>query len=66
MVLLFTAIFYNPDANSIGVNERFGLPIVPERLMRVAVALFSLAMVYGYIRLKKWGFWTIITYLVME
>jgi hypothetical protein len=65
MILLFTAIFYHPDANSIGIAERFGLPSVPEQLMRVIVALFSLGMVYGYIRLRKWGFWIMITYSVV-
>lgn len=30
--------------------------------MRIVVALFSLAMVYGYIRLKKWGFWAMSIY----
>lgn len=65
IVLLFTAIFYNAEANSIGISERFGLPNVPERLMRVIVALFSLVMVYGYTRLKKWGFWIMITYSVI-
>ncbi len=33
MVLLFTAIFYNAEANSISIAERFGLTIVPDRLM---------------------------------
>ncbi|WP_062048243.1 hypothetical protein [Bacillus sp. JCM 19034] len=64
IVLLFSTIFYNTDANSIGISERFGLPNAPERLFRVIVALFSLIMVYGYIRLKKWGFWIMITYSV--
>jgi hypothetical protein len=62
IVLLFTAIFYNADANSIGIAERFGMPNVPERLMRVIVALFSLGMIYGYLRLKKWGFWLMVIY----
>lgn len=62
IVLLFTAIFYNANANSVGISERFGLQNVPERLMRVIVALFSLVMVYGYFRLKKWGYWLMITY----
>lgn len=65
MVLLFTAIFYNAEANSISIAERFGLTIVPDRLMRVLVALLSLGMVYGYIRLKKWGYWIMITYSVL-
>ena len=65
MVLLFTAIFYNAEANSISIAESFGLTIVPDRLMRVLVALLSLGMVYGYIRLKKWGYWIMITYSVL-
>ena len=62
IVLLFTTIFYDANANSIGIAERFGLPNVPEQLMRLIIAAFSLVMVYGYIRLKKWGFWLMITY----
>lgn len=65
IVLLFTAVFYDVNANAIGIAERFGLPNVPERLMRVFVALFSLIMVYGYYRLKKWGFWMMITYSII-
>jgi len=65
VVLLNSAVFYNADADFIGIAERFGLPNVPERFMRVLVALISLLMVYGYIRLKKWGFWLIIVYSVL-
>lgn len=65
MVLLFTAVFYNAEANSISIAERFGLTSVLDRLMRVLVALISLGMVYGYIRLKKWGYWIMITYSVL-
>ncbi|WP_017380300.1 hypothetical protein [Paenisporosarcina sp. TG-14] len=64
IVLLFTAVFYNADANSIGIAERFGMPNVSERLMRVIVAIFSLVMVYGYIRLRKWGFWLVVIYSI--
>lgn len=65
VVLLFTAIFYNENADSIGIAERFGMPNTPERLMRVIVSIFSLGMVYGYIRLKKWGFWLMVIYSVV-
>ncbi|MGP1908007.1 hypothetical protein ACTSEZ_07530 [Metabacillus sp. JX24] len=64
VVLLFSVVFYNADANSISIAERFGLPNVAERLMRVGVASFSLLMVYGYFRLKKWGFWIMIAYSI--
>jgi hypothetical protein len=64
-LLLFTAIFYQPDANAISISERFGLSILPERMMRIVLALLSLLMVYGYMRLKKWGFWLFISYSVL-
>lgn len=38
---------------------------MPERLMRLLLAIFSLGMVYGYMRLKRWGFWIMITYSVL-
>lgn len=65
IVLLFTAIFNDVNANSIGIAERFGLPNVPERFISILVALITLGMVYGYIRLKKWGFWLMLTYSVL-
>lgn len=65
IILLSTAIFYDPNANSIGIAERFGLHSISERLMRVILALFSLVIVNGYIRLKKWGFWIMITYSII-
>jgi hypothetical protein len=65
IVLLFTAIFYQADADTFSISERFGVSMIPERLMRVLMAIFSVVMVYGYMRLKKWGFWLFITYSVM-
>lgn len=65
IVLLFTAIFYQADVDTIGMSERFGVSVVPERIMRVVVAFFSLLMAYGYMRLKKWGFWLLISYSVL-
>ncbi len=65
IVLLFTAIFYQADADAISISERFGVSILPERMMRVILAIFSMLMVYGYMKLKKWGFWLFITYSVL-
>ena len=62
VVLLFTAMFYQADADTISISERFGVSILPERFMRIIVASFSLLMAYGYMRLKKWGFWLFISY----
>lgn len=65
VVLLFTAIFYQADADAISISERFGVSILPERMMRIVLALFSLLMVYGYMRLKRWGFWLFLSYSVL-
>jgi hypothetical protein len=65
IVLLFTCIFYDPHAESIGIAERFGLPRFPERLMRGLVAAFSFILFFGYMRLRKWGFWLMIAYSIL-
>ncbi|MCA0171208.1 hypothetical protein [Bacillus sp. RAR_GA_16] len=65
VVLILTAIFYEADPHTIGIAERFGLPHAPERLLRVLVALLSLVLVYGYIRLTNWGYWFMIAYSVI-
>ncbi|MBP0726407.1 hypothetical protein J5Y03_14695 [Bacillus sp. RG28] len=65
IILLLSALFYDPTtADEISIATRIGLSnaYVPEQLVRVLVALFSLVLIYGYIRLKKWGFWLMIGY----
>ncbi|WP_458353618.1 hypothetical protein [Peribacillus frigoritolerans] len=60
--LLLSSIFYDSNANQIGIATRFGLSTVPEQLIRVLAALTSLIIVFGYLRLKKWGFWMMLVY----
>ncbi|MEK4343727.1 hypothetical protein [Paenibacillus sp. FSL P4-0184] len=55
LVLIFTAIFFNADG--FGIAYRFGLPKFPEQIFRVILAVASLILIYGYMGLKKWGFW---------
>jgi hypothetical protein len=64
-VLFISAIFYDAGANTIGIAERFGLPHAPERMMRFLIALLSLVLVYGYIRLTNWGYWFMIVYSIL-
>lgn len=45
-----------------GIAVRFGLPNVPENIMRTVVAIIFLIIAYGYLRLEKWGYWLMITY----
>lgn len=46
----------------ININVRFGVPFLPEIAVRIFVAVFSTIMAYGYLKLKKWGYWTMIIY----
>lgn len=46
----------------LGMALRFGVPGVPEHIVRIAVSLFSLVMVTGYLRLEKWGYWVVMGY----
>lgn len=49
----------------IDINIRFGVPFLPEIAVRIFVALFSIIMAYGYLNLKKWGYWTMIIYSIV-
>ncbi|MBP1947538.1 hypothetical protein [Virgibacillus litoralis] len=61
-VLIVTALFFDADAYEFGIADRFGLPSFPEQLFRLIVAVASLIVIYGYMRLKRWGFWLMILY----
>lgn len=49
----------------IDINVRFGVPFLPEIAVRIFVAVFSIIMAYGYLNLKKWGYWTMILYSIV-
>jgi len=46
----------------VGLAVRFGIPNIPETLVRVFVAIISLVMAYGYLKLKAWGYWVAMIY----
>ena len=60
-IILLITLFTNP-IEQYGIAVRFGLPNVPENIMKVLVSMFSLIMAYGYLKLEKWGYWFMITY----
>lgn len=49
----------------IDINVRFGVPFLPEIAVRIFVAIFSIIMAYGYLNLKKWGYWAMIIYTII-
>jgi hypothetical protein len=57
-ILLVTTLFFDDEANQVGIAARFGLQnAIPEQLMCVILATISLIIIYGYLRIRKWGFW---------
>lgn len=62
-VVLLITLFSKP-MEQFGIAMRFGLPFIPENVMRVSVAILSLVMAYGYLNLNKWGFWLMAAYLL--
>lgn len=61
-VLILSLFFFDLTANEFGIAARFGLPGVPENIMRVLVSITTLIMIYGYMRLQKWGYWFMMLY----
>lgn len=49
----------------IAINVRFGVPYLPETIVRIFIALFTIIMAYGYLKLKKWGYWTVMIYSIL-
>ncbi|KNY27588.1 hypothetical protein [Pseudobacteroides cellulosolvens] len=46
-------------------NIRFGIPGVPEIIVRLSIIMLSLIMAYGYLKLEKWGYWIMILYSIV-
>ena len=57
-------IFLTNATQQFGIAVRFGVPNVPEGLMRIIVSIVSLILAYGYLKLEKWGYWFMITYTI--
>ncbi|GAA0714910.1 hypothetical protein GCM10008904_31140 [Paraclostridium ghonii] len=62
-IVILITLFTNA-INQFRIAVRFGLPNVPENIMRVFVSLISLTMAYGYLKLEKWGYWVMLIYTI--
>lgn len=61
-IVLFLSLGVKQD---VAINIRFGIPYLPETAVRVFLALFFIVMAYGYLKLKNWGYWTVIIYSIL-
>jgi hypothetical protein len=62
-VILIITLFTNA-ADEFGISVRFGLPFIPENIMRAIISIISIILAFGYLRLKKWGYWFMLTYTI--
>lgn len=62
-IILIITLFTN-SIEQYGIAVRFGLPNVPEGIMKILVSIISLIMAYGYLKLEKWGYWFMISYSI--
>jgi len=65
VVLIYTSIFYSPNSDRFGIAARFGVPTLPEQPVRIIVALIAVVLAVGYFSLKKWGFWSMVSYSIV-
>lgn len=49
----------------IGMNIRFGVPNIPETVVIIFIIAVSLIIAYGYLNLKKWGYFSMIIYSIL-
>lgn len=60
-IILIITLFTNAN-DEFGIAVRFGLPNFPENIMRALIAIISLILAYGFLKLKRWGYWFMIIY----
>ncbi|MBS4539571.1 hypothetical protein GOQ27_13940 [Clostridium sp. D2Q-11] len=59
LILMITLITNSTESTDLAI--RFGLPNISENAVKVLVILIYLTMIYGYLKLKKWGYWILMT-----
>ena len=46
-------------------NIRFGVPSVPEFIVKICVGIFAIIIAYGYLNCLKWGYWSMLIYSIL-
>jgi hypothetical protein len=62
--LVLILILFLKTKQEISISSRFGVPNFPENIMRALVAVISLVLAYGYLKLKSWGYWLMMVYSI--
>ena len=46
-------------------NIRFGVPFIPELVVRICIVVFAIIIAYGYLMQLKWGYWSMLIYSIL-
>jgi hypothetical protein len=60
--IVLLATLFTSGADEFGIAVRIGLPVIPENTAKILMAVISLLIAYGYLKLKKWGYWVMAIY----
>ncbi|MCB2312751.1 hypothetical protein LGL55_15870 [Clostridium tagluense] len=62
-ISIIVMIFTNP-AKKFETSFKFGVSIISGNVQILIFAIISLIISYGYLKLKKWGYWAMIIYTI--
>ena len=46
-------------------NIRFGVPLIPEIVVKLCIVVFAIIIAYGYLMQLKWGYWSMLIYSIL-
>lgn len=62
-IVLLITLFTN-STDEFGIAVRVGLSNTPENIVKILLAVISLVIAYGYLKLEKWGYWFMTTHSI--
>jgi hypothetical protein len=65
MLGVFAVLFTLNSQQNPPLSIRFGVPFIPEILVKICVVIFAIIIAYGYFIQSKWGYWSMLIYSVL-
>lgn len=61
LIMILLLIYPTEKLN---IPFRFQIPIIPENIQLLIFCIISLVISYGYFKLKKWGYYSMLIYIL--
>jgi len=62
--IILIVMIITDSTRKIDIPFRFGVSIISGNVQILILAIISLIIGYGYLKLKKWGYWGMIIYII--